>query len=267
MNIVLPDRRLILPPKGLLVPRLAVARRRFGPPRRPSTMHQMLLSMGGGGGGGPLAFDNATGDPDTGATPNPRTFSHTCNGSNRALIVAVEYTTGGGSLGAVGVSALTYNGVSLTQIIRQVVSDELAIELWKLSNPASGANTVSITFDDLVFSAAAALSFTGAHQTTASLTGTAASNTGTNSSPTVNVSSAAGEIVVDGFGLRRNTDFTPNGDPAAGAGQTRHTHDASNISCYSSTEAGAASVTMSWSYTLNSGTTYWAIAGVSVKPA
>ena len=61
-------------------------------------------------------------------------WSHTCNGSNRILFVTTTSDSSG------GVTGVTYNGVSMTLEFGGGYH-----KIWKLINPASGANTVSIT--------------------------------------------------------------------------------------------------------------------------
>lgn len=251
MNLVLPERRLILPPKGLLVPRLVVARRRFGPPRRPSTMHQMLLAMGGGAPSPAPVFDAATYNTNN-ALPT-LTFSHTCTGSNRGLIVNVS------SAGGVAVSSVTYNGVGLTFI--QAQNDgggpNSRAEQWKLSNPASGANNVVVTMASDALIAVGAISFTGAHQTTASLTGTPAkTSTASSTTISVNVTSATNEVVTDIACEALGAVFT------VGGGQTQRWGTAGTLA-RGSTEAGASTTTMSWSFDF---ATAAALCAVSVKP-
>lgn len=182
-------------------------------------------------------------------------WSHTCSGSDRALIVSVFFDA------SLTVSTVTYNGVALTRI--GGISDGTnKVDQWKLSNPASGANTVAVTTGGGFGIIGAAISFTGAHQTTASLTGTQATATGSNSSTiSVNVGSASDEIVVDAAGFSADPTLT------VGDSQTerwkRGFNEPDNFNFVGSTEAGAATVTMSW--TTSAGVN-WLTCGVSVKP-
>ena len=102
-----------------------------------------------------------------------------------------------------------------------------------------------------------AAAFDGVNQTTptAGFQGT----TGTGTGPSVGISSAAGELVID---VLYGNDGTT---ASAGGGQSPQWNLASGAARGAgSTEAGAASVTMSW--TLGS-SVEWEIAGVSIKPA
>lgn len=121
-----------------------------------------------------IAFDAKTEDRTT--TGNTLNFSHTCTGSDRFLYVHVT------SLSSVhtGASA-TYNGVAMTAVATEVV---VFGTTWRhhsfyLANPASGSNTVSITFDNITISQrAGCMSYTGVDQSSPIL----ASNTGNSGS-------------------------------------------------------------------------------------
>ena len=89
-------------------------------------------------------------------------WSHTCSGSNRILIVGVSMLSVVGS----SVSSITYNGVALTKIRSDAsVSGAVRTELWRLVNPATGANTVAVTLSAALDSISGAQSFTGVNQT------------------------------------------------------------------------------------------------------
>lgn len=80
-----------------------------------------------------IAFDaTATGAQTTNASI---TWSHTCTGSNRILVVLYSYATGSTTTTA------TYGGVAMTELLR-MRSD--SIHVFLLMNPASGTNTVSV---------------------------------------------------------------------------------------------------------------------------
>lgn len=88
------------------------------------------------------------------------TWSHTCTGSDRVLIV-------GAYCGTSAAFTATYNGVSMTAINSLAMSGAAAgqyLRLWYLINPATGANNcvLSSTSDMYGFST----SYTGASQVT-----------------------------------------------------------------------------------------------------
>ena len=97
--------------------------------------------------------------------------------------------------------------------------------------------------------------FTGVDQSTP--IGTPANNSGTSATASVTVSSTAGEWVVDAM-----ADFTRV--PTIGAGQTQIASSLYLSTLFqSSTANGAASVTMSWTF---SPLTQWAIVAMPIKP-
>jgi hypothetical protein len=103
----------------------------------------------------------------SGASPDTWSFTNT---SGNVLYVYVMYQTG-----SLPITTVTYNGVAMTQLsLTQVGSGESGfIGLFRLSNPATGANNVNITWTfgaGLVLSGA--ISFLGANATPDSGTAT-----------------------------------------------------------------------------------------------
>src|SRR3990167_4966147 len=97
-----------------------------------------------------IAFDTTT----TSATSS---WSHTCSGSDRILIVTLRCADN-------AATAVTYNSVAMTKINEVALGGGVAAtQLWLLMNPASGANTVSVTITGGVSSISA--SYTGVLQT------------------------------------------------------------------------------------------------------
>lgn len=183
------------------------------------------------------------------------TFAHTCSGSNRLLVVWVSYYD---SLDTP--TGVTYNGVAMTAIPSSTAANgDYKIAGYYLINPATGTNNVVISFTGSMFDiGAGSVSFTDAHQTTP--LGTAVTATGTSTTPSVTVSSAAGEIVLDGLVIVHSGALTVDGSQTQ-----RWKANTGNafIKYAGSTEGGAASTAMSWS---NSTSQAWAAGAVPVKP-
>lgn len=100
-----------------------------------------------------IAFDAASGFQETvGFT---LTWSHTCTGSNLALFV----TSYGNGTHASGV---TYATVPLTNLVADTGN---ADDLWGLLAPATGANSVVVTYAISNFNAGNSSSYTGVKQT------------------------------------------------------------------------------------------------------
>ena len=193
------------------------------------------------------------------STTTSVSFSHTvAAGQDGVLIVNIAYKSKNAS-----VTSVTYDGSALTLLGNSTFSggDSTRAELWILKLPSAGTANVVINMSAASEFVAGATNFFGVDQTTptGSVSGTAAST----ATPSVVVTSAAGELVVDTVAKRADSGGT------VGANQTqlfqRSTGGGgSNQQGASSWEAGAASVTMSWSM---SGSGESAIAAVALKPA
>lgn len=170
-------------------------------------------------------------------------------------------------------TGVTYAGAAMTKIgeiaYDGVQSGSKAVSVWEKKNPASGANTVAVTFTSgSGYYVIGAVSISGVNLTTP--TGTVATNSGTNATATVNASSASNELVVDFTSIGPAVTATDVSAIAAGAGQTEQVDFATgdgSVHCRGgvSTEAGATTTTMSWAITTG-GLSNWKIIAVPVKP-
>lgn len=190
------------------------------------------------------------------------TYGHTVSGSDRILVVGVTLYSDSTQT----VSTVTYGGVSLTLISGCTAEQaDIRTEQWYLIAPAAGTANVVVTLSATSGAiASTAVSFTGVDQSTP--LGTCVTATGFNAAPTVAVSSAAGELVVDALAV---FDGIGAAAPTVGASQTQraygeHGHAFGDFGAGASTEAGAGTVTMSWSL---SGSRWWAIAATPLKEA
>lgn len=89
-------------------------------------------------------------------------WTHVCTGSNLFLAVVVQDTAGGSNV----ISGVTYNGVSMTSN-GTPTADSNGDKLWMfyLINPASGSNTVSISYSSSgTFARGCSASYTGVKQ-------------------------------------------------------------------------------------------------------
>lgn len=106
-----------------------------------------------------LAYDNATHSAFKNSTTN--TQAHTCSGSDRVLMVYVY-------AGSDVVTGVTYNGVSMTFVQKQLMGGAAAgqyIYEYILAAPASGSNNVVVTSSANLGGYISAVSYTGAKQT------------------------------------------------------------------------------------------------------
>lgn len=204
-----------------------------------------------------IAFDAAS--SHKGNNVSSLTWSHTCSGSNRLLWVCA----GNGALLPTATTSVTYNGVAMTEV-GDVVQTFAHASHHYLVAPDTGAHDVVVTYagsnDECI---AGAVSYTGVDQSTP--VGTfAGANAGTGN-PTVNVSSATDELVVDGvYVAAHQTADTLT----VGGSQTQRVNNEDSGDGYGvlgmSEEAGAGTVTMSWTETANSD---WRTGGIPLKPA
>lgn len=182
-------------------------------------------------------------------------FSHTATGSNLGAIVGISWR------GTPTVSTQVYGASGMTSHATATnASNNTKAQMFRLIAPATGAQTVTTTFSASVDGAiCGVVTFSAANQTT--LLDAAATADAVSGNPTVNVTSATGEIVVDVVSIDR-------GAPTVGGGQTQHWNDDDandgDVFGAGSREAGASSVTMSWT---NGGADGWALIGASVNGA
>ena len=197
----------------------------------------------------------ATGDSVTTAkgTGGTLTFSHRCFGTNRLLVVSTSATWG-------SISGVTYNGDALTCQTDSMYREfsGFASGIFYIIAPDTGTHDVVVSFSGSLDAVATACGFTGVNQTTP-FNG-ASEAEGTSTGPSVAVGSASGDFVLDCL--------TWNIDGAAtatvGADQTQRGQDTQGSYCGHavSTEAGAASVTMSWTIGASK---EWSLVGISIN--
>lgn len=188
-----------------------------------------------------LSLDANTTHSATGVTST--SFSHTCGSQpNRGLFVVAALE--GVLVNPTSITA-TYNGVSMTSIgTANAGTAQITICAFYLAKPASGANTVALSWTTTSDIEVVARSYNGVHQGTPVLTGSFTSaNFGPTTTPSLNVTTAAGDIVMDLLGV---TPVTASG--TAGSGQTEILDgSAGNIRGIASVEpATATPVAMSW---------------------
>jgi len=193
-----------------------------------------------------VIHDASTG-PDTGDAATT-TFSHTCTGSNRVLYVAL----GLDGISADAAAACTYNGVSMTRIVNigLLTSEGQYLAVFELVAPATGSNDVVLSWNVTRNFVAGAVSFTGVNQVVPSSTPLTFSVEGDpDNTNSLLVSSNPNEIVVDAISINNNEDA----DVTIGAGQTLNFEGtqagAAGTYAASSREIGAATNTMSWTWT------------------
>lgn len=216
-------------------------------------------------GSGTATFDavgpSSAGAGGAGPPASPLTWSHVCSGNDRLLLVGVAF--GYGNTTGLTVSA-TYNGVSMTQIGTVDSNNGTAGKayLFGLLAPTPGTNTVAVTFSGGASDANSAIeagseSFTSVTQASlAAAVTNLATAFGSGANPTVNVTSAVGNLVADllvmGGTITSSADTqrwlkNVNGSTAGGNGAQ-------------ATQVGAASVTMNYTAAAE----FWGLLAVNI---
>ena len=201
-------------------------------------------------------------------------FSATCPSGNSNVLAVVCVATHKQSTNPVVLSVVEWNDVSLLANTVGAAAVETAsagsfAQLFYLKNPTcdNSAHNVDITITSTAGYLTAGIVFLkDVDITSATPHDTQASTTGTASVPSLAVTSATGDLVVDCAAAKNRSDL------AVGAGQTGATSattsgtGSNNETGGLSYEAGAASVTMNW--TSAGGTSAsWAQVGASFNPA
>ena len=177
----------------------------------------------------------------------------TTAGSNRC---AIWHAGWGDDLS--NITTITYAGTGMTSAV-VVDGSGITGAIYRFLNPTTAGSDVAVSWGAAVYGACGCSSYNGVDQTTP-VSGTANATNLSSTPATVNITSATGEVVVDGCGQAYAT-------PTVGAGQTQVFNSDGGSGFYfglGSREAGAATVTMSWTFSGNQG---WVIVAASLKAA
>ena len=195
---------------------------------------------------------------------NNLVISHTiAAGSDRLLVVHVTLNNPNLEV----VDEITYDGVNLLLLAAVSQNNDTRTEMWYMIAPPVGTADIAIQVDVNLEAASgfngAGVDWTGVDQATP--IGNSATAGGISITPSVVVSSAVDEMVIDTMGAEDMGGETAT----AGSGQTDRVNIQSGTGSRTeqlgvSDEAGAASVTMDWTLSVS---TDWAIAGGALLPA
>jgi hypothetical protein len=161
-----------------------------------------------------IALDSTSSAGNTGI--NSLSWPHTCSGTNRILFVALNLNNT-----AVGITSVTYNGVSMTNIDNITSGSSIRTLLYYLINPTSGTNTVAMTTNNgnIVIEGVAA-SYTGASQFSQPDASAQAGNTNTVNISVVNsncwIIGACGDTAGGGVTYIAGSGFTLRQQPRFG---------------------------------------------------
>ena len=180
------------------------------------------------------------------------TYSHTSNG-DPLFVSAVRFSSGGNQT----ITAVTFGGVALTKVAAAV--DSNSSDWWWLAAPVAGTANIVITTVGGSWIASGARNVNLSDLTGAPRFRFASANA-SSTAPSVTITSEVGGLVLDAvYSDSNNQVFT------VGAGQTQQFAQNSIANTDSKTagssEAGAASVTMSWTLSISDA---WSISALSI---
>lgn len=217
---------------------------------------------------GAISFDAASGGTKTagsGTTLTISSFTATGTGTNGLMVVACAITTGGGTT----ISSVVWNtSESLTQLATFSNSNNLRIDIWYKKNPTATTANIVMTESADVQGTCHVATYTGVNQTTPFGTQQTASGD-TPTAPSVTVTTATGEVVLDIVGAASGGDTN---NLVVGANQTQRDITRCGAAACAGTapksgiseQAGADGGVMSWATTGMS--TNWVQMAVPIKP-
>jgi hypothetical protein len=175
--------------------------------------------------------------------------SPTVAGANRAILIGVGLVDGSET---VTITSVTRTGDTVEPVATAPWALAYRKAVYQIIGPAENSNSIVVDVSTNCEITAVVIPFTDVNQTTPR--GTAVTDAGNATSPSVTVSSATGELAID-F-VRGDTDWS------MGSGQSLLVDEEATGWSKVSTEAGAApDVTMGWV-----GSSRWSQVGFSLKP-
>lgn len=179
-----------------------------------------------------IAFNAATSNFADSTTVS---VNHTAAGSDRFALIGVFQNTDH------TVTSISYGAQTPTLVLKVG-----RLSLYRLTAPATGSQSVSVTSDQSNGLVLAVVSYTGVDQTTPVGTHQTTSNTEETSITSPAVASSATGLVIDLCAMIV-TDMTPGVGQTARVNIAESTHQVGFFTLGMSEKAGAASVTTSWS--------------------
>lgn len=150
-----------------------------------------------------VAYD-ATGAGGS-STSSPITWSHTCTGSNGAVVVVASVKS---SAGTASFGAVTYGGTTMTQLATIGMNNAPGtglVGVYGLLTPATGAQTVSVAASASIINSILgnSMSFTGVGSF-----GTAVTAFNSTANPSMSATAASTDMIAQVFGAGSNTAAT-----------------------------------------------------------
>lgn len=205
-------------------------------------------------------FDaQAEGDIDLGTTA---TFNHTVGAGCANPIITVDIEAQDATR---TINTMTIGGTNGTLIDNQAIAGfNREVFFYRRVGVSTGVNEINVVFSATMDGVhVSSRSYCNVNQTTPTGTPAKASHTTGTTTPTVNVTLAAGDLAIDAM-MQRNPGSTES--CTKDASQTERDSGRSNgeYNYGGSEESGTGTVTMSWTCTASD---VWAIIAVPLKPA
>lgn len=206
-----------------------------------------------------IAFDAASTHGLASGSPasNP-SWSHTVAPSSGVILLVGGVHTGGTNQDP---TSVTYDGQALTKIDSIATgtgATDLRTWLYYIVNPSTGANTIQINFAASSYGAFYGASYNGVD--VSNPIGTPDTDQNSSNAINISVTSGAGELVVDAVGRRASGTRTVDGSQTQRV-DNQNGDDSRWVGA--SEEAGAATVSMDWTFSNSNDT---AQVGVPLKP-
>lgn len=201
-----------------------------------------------------IVFDNA--NSAGAASGTSLSFTLTVgSGANRAILIGCSFSSKaitGDAVTVAGTNAPAVSGTTATN-----GSNSGMTKMYALAAPASGSDTISITWTGAAVSVCGAVSVTGADQTTPVNNGTTNSSA-VNAAPTVAITSTSGDLTIAVVNLESGATVT-----GASNNERWNIRQSFTIGAAGETGTGTGSETLSWSIA----TSAFEISGANFKHA
>ena len=195
------------------------------------------------------------------ATTHSFAYNSGVTGTSRVMLVGISYLNANNR----AVSSITYGGAAMTLVGDLNYNNGgttyyTRVYIYRLIAPPTGSNTLDVTWSGALSQGAVvgAITYTGVNQTTP--TGTFASASGNNSSPSVTVTGATGRLMFGVASGQTTSAYTVTGGGTQLWGSIPFSGQTAGNA---QSRPGAASVNMTWS----GSNSRWAAAGVSLFQA
>jgi hypothetical protein len=204
-----------------------------------------------------IAFD-ANSQAQGGNPSSSFSWSHTCTGSNLMLVVSVMSNT------AADPTGITYNGVAMTKG-KTGTDANRNCSIWYLANPATGANTVAVTWaGSTAYPAGSATSYTGCDTTIGANTASNTATSGTTFSVALTTTVSNSFVCVSGVD---NNGTLVSASSGSNVRNTQSVPDGTGLGQFMFDQSFAVVQSNTTQVTIVSNQGFWILAALEILPA